>query len=397
MESPVKATFAYQPTLFELPHLTAAVEGMAAAGVEERGAVFTRREVVDFILDLAGYTADKPLHRARLLEPSMGQGDFLTPVIDRLLEAYTREVGGRGNIVDDLGQSIVAVELHRSSYNRTGELVLRALQDKGVSAAKGRALCDRWLKQGDFLLLSHDREFTHVIGNPPYVRQEMIPDVLMAEYRRRYRTIYDRADIYIPFIEQSLSLLAPGGTLGFICADRWLKNRYGGPLRRYVAENFHLLHFVDMVGTDAFTSDVIAYPAIVVISRNLGGPTRVASKPAIDAHGLQSLAKAMTARKLGSDARVTEVARVTNGAEPWMLEAPAQLNDTEDRSEDRERYGVLFVCHYRLSPVTEPCHCTGANGEHRHAKGFAGQNADQRSGARRGTQNTQRCDPGFQK
>jgi hypothetical protein len=39
----------------------------------------------------------------------------------------------------------------------------------------------------------------------------------MEEYRRRYSTIFDRADIYIPFIERSLSLLAPDGRLGFIC------------------------------------------------------------------------------------------------------------------------------------------------------------------------------------
>jgi type I restriction-modification system DNA methylase subunit len=62
--------------LFERPEVDAVVAGMASAGIEERGAVFTRREVVDFILDLAGYTADKPLHRARLLEPSMGAGRF---------------------------------------------------------------------------------------------------------------------------------------------------------------------------------------------------------------------------------------------------------------------------------------------------------------------------------
>ena len=49
---------------------------MAGAGTEARGAVFTRREVVDFILDLVGYTADKPLHRAALLKPSNGAGGF---------------------------------------------------------------------------------------------------------------------------------------------------------------------------------------------------------------------------------------------------------------------------------------------------------------------------------
>ena len=112
----------------------------------------------------------------------------------------------------------------------------------------------------------------------------------MAEYRRRFRTIYDRADIYVPFIERSLSLLAPGGQLGFICADRWIKNRYGGPLRQLVAEKFHLKCFVDMVDTDAFHSDVIAYPAIIVIGREKPGPTRIAFRPAIDAAKLRSSA-----------------------------------------------------------------------------------------------------------
>jgi hypothetical protein len=57
-------------------------------GVEARGVVFTRREVVDFILDLAGYTPDKPLHEMRLLEPSFGGGDFLLPAVERLLAAW---------------------------------------------------------------------------------------------------------------------------------------------------------------------------------------------------------------------------------------------------------------------------------------------------------------------
>ena len=60
------------------PVVTAAIEKLSAStGTESRGAVFTRPEVVDFILDLAGYTEDQPLHEMRLLEPSFGGGDFL--------------------------------------------------------------------------------------------------------------------------------------------------------------------------------------------------------------------------------------------------------------------------------------------------------------------------------
>jgi hypothetical protein len=322
----MKSNMEFQLSFLERPEVEAAVTGMAESGAESRGAVFTRRVVVDFILDLAGYTVDKPLHRARVLEPSMGQGDFLTPVIDRLFESYEREVGNGGDVVTDLGNCILAVELHRTSYEQTRRLVLDMLEGKGLSALQSRALTERWLQQGDFLLLPLVQNFTHVIGNPPYVRQELIPDVLMAEYRRRFSTIYDRADIYVPFIEQSLSLLVPGGSLGFICADRWLKNRYGGPLRRFIADKFHLKHFVDMVNTEAFLSDVIAYPAIVVIDRDKAGPTRIAFRPAINAEELHSLAKAMTAEKVGKDKRVTEVARAADGAEPWMLDAPDKLS-----------------------------------------------------------------------
>jgi hypothetical protein len=59
----MKADMEFQLPLLERPEVEAAVAGMAEAGAESRGAVFTRREVVDFILDLTGYTADGPLHR----------------------------------------------------------------------------------------------------------------------------------------------------------------------------------------------------------------------------------------------------------------------------------------------------------------------------------------------
>jgi len=78
-----------QPSLLDLCRVTEAVNALAnSGGIEERGAIFTRREVVDFILDLTGYTADRPLHRMSLLEPSFGDGDFLLPAIERLLAAW---------------------------------------------------------------------------------------------------------------------------------------------------------------------------------------------------------------------------------------------------------------------------------------------------------------------
>lgn len=299
----------------------------AEAGVEERGAIFTRREVVEFILDLAGYTADRPLHRMRLLEPAFGDGDFLLPVIDRLFAAWQAS-GDEGEPIAVLANCIRAVELHRATFERTRRAVIEHLATLGLTTSAAAALADAWLIQGDFLLIDLPGRFHFVIGNPPYVRQELIPDALMAAYRARYATIYDRADLYIPFIERSLSLLEVEGHLGFICADRWMKNRYGGPLRQLVADRFHLKTYVDMFGTPAFHTDVIAYPAITVIARPGRGkarPTRIAHRPEIGAAVLTRLARDLTASKLPTDSDAREMEGIAAGAEPWILESSDQL------------------------------------------------------------------------
>lgn len=308
------------------PMVAAAIEKLAtAAGTESRGAIFTRAEVVDFILDLAGYTEDQPLHEKRLLEPSFGGGDFLLPAIGRLLTAW-RSSQHIKTVVEELGDAIRAVELHRLTFSATRAAVIERLKQEAIEDQSAVALADRWLVQGDFLLAPLEGQFDFVVGNPPYVRQELIPAPLLAEYRGRYQTMYDRADIYIPFIERSLSALAKGGSLGFICADRWMKNRYGGPLRSLVADQFHLKIYVDMVDTPAFHSDVIAYPAITIISRETPGATRIAHRPAIDRAALAILADALRARNLPNEAGpVRELARVPNGSEPWLLESSDQM------------------------------------------------------------------------
>jgi len=138
--------------------------------------------------------------------------------------------------------------------------------------------------------------------------------------------MYDRADIYIPFIERSLLVLSDEGSLGFICVDRWMKNRYGGPLRNLIAERFHLKVYVDMVDTQAFYSDVTAYPAITIIGREASGVTRLAHRPSIDRATLTTLAGLLRAPTLSKEVGlVRELAQVANGAEPWLLESPDQM------------------------------------------------------------------------
>jgi len=298
---------------------------VAADEAEERGAIFTRCEVVDFILDLAGYTVDQPLHSYRILEPSFGHGDFMIPIVERLMTAYRADQTLLADPVTALSAAVRGVELHENSFRLTRARLLTVLQQYQLTDESASRLLDAWLVHDDFLLTQLPPGFTHAVGNPPYVRQERIPARLLAEYRARYRTLYDRADLYVPFIERCLRSLAPGGVLGFICSDRWMKNKYGGPLRALIARHYHLAAYIDMVDTPAFQSDVIAYPAITIIRREPSGPTRVAKQPRIEREALSALTQAIAVAASPSGADVVEVTGVVNHDEPWILHAFEQL------------------------------------------------------------------------
>jgi hypothetical protein len=273
---------------------------------------------------LVGYSADRPLHSLRLLEPSFGGGDFLLAAVKRLLNSW--RAFGTGEIEELVG-AIHAVELHRQTFESTRAALSFVLGQEGFCDGDSARLVDAWLVHDDFLLTNLPSPFDVVVGNPPYIRQELIAESLLSEYRRRFQTLFDRADIYIPFIERSLTCLAHRGVLGVICADRWMKNQYGGPLRRFVSREFNLKIYVDMVGTDAFKSEVVAYPAITVIAREPRTKTRTARRPQILSSELSKLSTALlSVAPNEGHSRILEIAAVGAGTEPGCWNLPRNWN-----------------------------------------------------------------------
>ncbi len=302
----------------------AAIDTLSEAAPGERGAVFTRRNVVDFILNLVGYVSEEDLTPTRLLEPSFGSGEFLLAAIDRLLPSYLAHGGQPDRAAHDLRPALCGVELHRPSFAQTRRRLIRRLTDYGLSLPDAERLASAWLHQDDFLLTELKDRFTHIVGNPPYLRQERIPAPLIREYRKRFETIYDRADLYVPFIEKSLKLLDGGGALSFICSDRWMKNRYGAKLRKLVAEGFHLQSYVDMTGLNVFEGNPTAYPAIFMLTRKPGNGTGIVRQPRLDKGHLETLALAMrTGRAHGHDVHVIE--GVVAGDQPWLFDTGEAL------------------------------------------------------------------------
>lgn len=327
-----------QPSLEGFCPVTDAVDRLARdSGADERGAIYTKREVVTFMLDLAGYESSRPLHRMRLLEPSFGGGEFLLEAVRRLISASTAF-----DPQADLADCIRAVELHQSTFEATKTKLAALLREQGFGERERTRLLSAWLKSGDFLLHPLQGRFDFVLGNPPYVRQEMIPPALLIQYRKLYATLYDRADLYVPFIERSLSLLSDGGQLAFICANRWTKNKYGGPLRAIISKGFRLRAYVDMVDTAAFDSDVIAYPAITLIERAKGGATMVAERPDIDSEKLARLSEALKAGKPNREQGVFLVEHAGSGSDPWVLSSSSKrtlLRRLENRYPTLEETG----------------------------------------------------------
>lgn len=307
----------YQVPLFE-DHcpIKKAHEVLAhASSVDERGAIYTKKEVVDCMLDWVGYTTDKKLCALTLLEPSFGGGEFLLNAIERLLASCKKRPSAKS-----IEHCIRAVELHKASFDKTSILVKELLAKHGFSKKDQEHLCARWLIHGDFLLCELPKSFDVVIGNPPYVRQELIDSALLNEYKRRYQTLYDRADLYVLFIERSLELLSDSGQLCFICADRWMKNKYGQPLRGYVSNGFGLKAYMDMTHINAFHQEVIAYPAITLIERSYQGPTFIAT--AQSAETLPNI-DFNTNHTQSSDIRLAH--GVVKGSEPWLLDSSSLL------------------------------------------------------------------------
>ncbi|MGH9271750.1 MAG: HsdM family class I SAM-dependent methyltransferase [Ilumatobacteraceae bacterium] len=242
-----------------LPALDLA-EGPAAV----HGEVFTRRWVAELILDLAGYHVDAPLGTKVIVEPACGTGGFLVPIVERLLAAV-----GPAAIVECRNQ-IVALDIVPANVERARKEAHTVLLDAGVADTDAAALAEGWVRCGDFLLddLPHLRGADFVVGNPPYVRLEAVAPATMRAYRAACPAMRGRSDLYVGFFERGLSALAPGGTLAFICADRWMHNQYGADLRELITTRGYAVDTVlKMHEVDAFDDSVSAYPAITVLRR----------------------------------------------------------------------------------------------------------------------------------
>lgn len=125
----------------------------------------------------------------------------------------------------------------------------------------------------------HEKKgFDVVIANPPYLSALEFARIYGSEERQALNKLFQSAkgtyDLYILFIEKSITLLNLHGKLAFINPNKYLSAKYAEALREFILENAKLDCLVDVSGIRIF-DEVSVYPVLSFMSRNDGSSYRV--------------------------------------------------------------------------------------------------------------------------
>lgn len=270
-----------------------------------QGIYYTPQFVVQYIVrqTLGRLLEERGLEGARnvrVLDPACGSGSFLIEafsVLDEFIARATNQqpASAKGDTHDlarrmaILTRNIYGVDLDAQAVEVAQlNLLLRAANQRGrlpqlqnirqgnslisgtdeeLQAAFGPDWRDKrpfnW--EREFEGAMKDGGFDVVIGNPPYVRQEALGEAFKDYAKGRYETYAGTADLYVYFIERAMSLLRPGGYLGFIVANKWMRAAYGEPLRRWLKQQ-QIAEIIDFGDLPVF-EQATTYPCILILRK----------------------------------------------------------------------------------------------------------------------------------
>jgi len=109
--------------------------------------------------------------------------------------------------------------------------------------------------------------FDAVVGNPPYVRQELIKPIKPA-LKRAFPETYDgSADLYVYFYDQGLTLLKAGGRLSYVVTNKWMRAGYAEGLRELFASKAWIEFVSDFGHAKKFFPDADVFPSVLVVRK----------------------------------------------------------------------------------------------------------------------------------
>ncbi|WJK63184.2 Eco57I restriction-modification methylase domain-containing protein [Halobacterium salinarum] len=116
------------------------------------------------------------------------------------------------------------------------------------------------------LVVKNYMEYDYVVGNPPYVRVQNLPDSQKEMMESLYDSTTGNYDIYCPFYERGLDWLREdAGKLGFITPNQFMVTDYGEGLREVLLDEARIEEVYDFRDSGVF-EDATNYPAIVILA-----------------------------------------------------------------------------------------------------------------------------------
>jgi len=226
-----------------------------------------------------------------ILDPACGSGAFLNQALDFLIIEHRKiddlraQLFGSGLVFSDittdiLEKNIYGVDLNEESVEIAKlSLWLRTAQ-KGRKLNKlnnnikcGNSLIDdpqvagekafNW--QNEFPEIFEKGGFDVVIGNPPYVNVELMPNIEKDFYRLTYETFYKRSDLFSLFVDLASDKLTKKGRISFIIPSIVLTNLSYKILRERLLSN-NWLEEVCYTGGKVF-SDATVDTVVITINK----------------------------------------------------------------------------------------------------------------------------------